>query len=411
MFGAGSPVLSFDGWAAVQATAAADWLSARAIREGNRATWIGLTVAKDGHWTLAPVGLDLYEGLPGIALFLAYAGKILQRDDYTELAHAAVEQVAARIRDTDLAKHSIGAFSGLGGVAYCYQHLGSLWSEESWLRCAEALFDSMTDMVSGDCVLDVFAGSAGAICSASAAWGPQRAGSKSAERLVRTAAERIVALSEEREDGSIAWPSPVATQPLTGLAHGAAGIGLGLWLAYRISGESRFRQAAERSWRYEATVFSSAEENWPDFRKVAQSPFMTAWCHGAVGIGCARLITRRLLKIHTNDAEILSAVSATERAGTVSNQCLCHGDLGNLVFLRDAFTDLQAGSTLGERISAFRLQLDATGGLCGAATTGLTNVAGLMMGVAGIGMGLLNLSRPSMVPNVMLLESPNVRDL
>ena len=43
---------------------------------------------------------------------------------------------------------------------------------------------------------------------------------------------------------------------------------------------------------YENSVFSDIECNWPDFRDLPNSTgpsFMTAWCHGAAGIGLARV--------------------------------------------------------------------------------------------------------------------------
>ena len=45
-----------------------DRLEALALRAGDEATWIGLTPSREGSWSLAPLGLDTYSGLPGVAL-------------------------------------------------------------------------------------------------------------------------------------------------------------------------------------------------------------------------------------------------------------------------------------------------------------------------------------------------------
>ena len=60
------------------------------------------------------------------------------------------------------------------------------------------------------------------------------------------------------------------------------------------TGESRFREAALEGLAYERSLYSPADRNWPDLRESSLdlpgsdpgSPyFMSAWCHGAAGIG------------------------------------------------------------------------------------------------------------------------------
>src|SRR5262249_7696131 len=72
-----SSVPNRGGWLKA-ARAAGDWLESHACRGERDASWIGLTLGQDRRWSLAPAGLDLYDGLPGIALFLAYLGAATQ---------------------------------------------------------------------------------------------------------------------------------------------------------------------------------------------------------------------------------------------------------------------------------------------------------------------------------------------
>ena len=58
-------------------------LEALALRSGEDISWIGLTLTKKENWSLVPLGLDLYNGLPGVALFLAYLGTVSQETRYT----------------------------------------------------------------------------------------------------------------------------------------------------------------------------------------------------------------------------------------------------------------------------------------------------------------------------------------
>ncbi|MDY7013365.1 MAG: type 2 lanthipeptide synthetase LanM family protein, partial [Cyanobacteriota bacterium] len=61
-------------------------LDSLALREQNRASWIGLGLVGEGYWSIKPLAWDLFEGLPGIALFLGYLGTVLQDNRYERLA-------------------------------------------------------------------------------------------------------------------------------------------------------------------------------------------------------------------------------------------------------------------------------------------------------------------------------------
>ncbi len=61
--------------------------------------------------------------------------------------------------------------------------------------------------------------------------------------------------------------------------------------------------------------------------------FMTAWCHGAPGIGLARLDCLPHLGDAATRAEIQTALATTLAEGFGMNHSLCDGDLGNLELL------------------------------------------------------------------------------
>ena len=63
---------------------------------------------------------------------------------------------------------------------------------------------------------------------------------------------------------------------------------------------------------------------------------MTAWCHGAPGIGLARLCSLQHLDDAAIRAEIGTALQTTLAQGFGGNHSLCHGDLGNLELLLQA---------------------------------------------------------------------------
>src|SRR5262249_51341458 len=80
-----------------------DRLEKTAYRGNGDALWLGLTLAPqrrwEENWALAPIGVDLYDGLPGIALFLAHLGRITGERRYTDLARGAIVSARRQIAD------------------------------------------------------------------------------------------------------------------------------------------------------------------------------------------------------------------------------------------------------------------------------------------------------------------------
>jgi lantibiotic modifying enzyme len=114
--------------------------------------WIGLQfdTTKD-KVSLMPLGIDLYDGLPGIALFLAYLGMITQERRYTELGRATLLNMRYQIEQKSFMT-GIGAFDGWGGLVYSLIHLGVLWKEALLIKEPRRLrpeFQILSGQISG----------------------------------------------------------------------------------------------------------------------------------------------------------------------------------------------------------------------------------------------------------------------
>jgi type 2 lantibiotic biosynthesis protein LanM len=394
------------------ACAVGNRLEALALRDGLEVAWLGLkTDLKQRQWSLVPAGLDLYEGLPGITLFLAYLGALSGAGRYTELARVALATLRQQLAKSSSSRTSIGAFSGWGGVLYTYAHLAALWQEHELGAEIEAVVERLPDLIEQDESLDVISGSAGCIGSLL-----QLAPGEPSPRALAVAVQcgdRLLARARTMPRG-LAWSTALAPeQPLTGFSHGTAGMAWALLELAARTGAARFRTAALDAIAYERGLFSPAVGNWPDLRSHvvqannSQPGYATLWCHGAPGIGLARLRTLRYLDDAPTRAEIATALQTTLATGFGYNHSLCHGDLGNLELL------VQAGETLSE--SRWRPTVDRLAALilahvqshnwrCG--TPQQTESPGLMTGLAGIGYGLLRLAAPARVPAVLVLAPP-----
>ena len=387
-------------------------LEALALFNEQNASWIGLHLVDDKYWSLAPLGLDLYEGLPGIILFLAYLGYVTKENRYTNLAKAALNTLQFQIESHKEFVISIGGFEGWGGIIYTLTQLSTIWNDPKLLAQAESLVALIPDLITEDEELDIISGAAGCIGSLVGLY--RCYPSQSTLDVALQCGERLLAQAQQMDSG-IGWSvsSPEA-KPLAGFSHGAAGIAWSLLELANLTGKKRFRRAAIDAITYERSLFCPEVNNWLDLRnfsatvleeKDQQLNCMTAWCHGAPGIGLARLRSLAYLDDEEIRGEIEAALKVTLESGFGSNHSLCHGDLGNLELL------LQASLTLKD--SYWKTQLDyfsaiilesikEHGWLCGVPLG--VETPGLMTGLAGIGYQLLRVAEPEKVPSVLVLE-------
>jgi type 2 lantibiotic biosynthesis protein LanM len=385
-----------------------------ALRGDRDVTWIGLVMVNAQDWALSPAGPDLYDGLPGIALFLAYLGEVLGEDRYTDLAQAALASVRSVRERAPAGATAIGGFGGWGGTIYALTHLSTLWRQPQLVAEAEAVVERLPALIERDRHFDMIGGAAGCISSLLALH--HCAPSDRTLAAAVWCGDHLLAHAQ-RMPGGLGWISEgVAAEPLTGFSHGGAGIAWALLELAAATGDERFRAAGLAAIDYERSLFSAAEGNWPDLRNPeasrlnaggVEASFATAWCHGAPGIGLGRLLCLRHLDDAQVRSEIDAALATTLARGFGYNHCLCHGDLGNIELLLQAGVKLEEPRWRAEaaRVAAIVLEsIDRNGWLCGN-PLGVES-PGLMTGLAGIGYALLRLAEPKRVPSVLALSPP-----
>ena len=393
-----------------------DRLETLALSSQQNTSWIGLNLVDEKHWILAPSDIDLYEGLPGIILFLAYLGQITQEKRYTNLAKAAFKTLQGHIESCQEYLTSIGGFCGWGGIIYTLTQLGTIWNDPQLLSQAETIADFIAPLIEQDEQFDLIGGSAGCIASLISLYRCRP--HQSILDVAIQCGDRLLDTAQSMESG-IGWVlKNGGAQPLAGFSHGAAGIAWALLELAAVTGEKRFYQAAVDAINYERSLFCSTAGNWLDLRKFTQtvvgekethSNCMTAWCHGAPGIGLARLNSLPHLDNPEIRAEINTALKTTLKEGFGHNHSLCHGDLGNLELLLQASLILEdlGWKSQVNRLAAIVLEsIEQHGWLCGVPLA--VETPGLMTGLAGIGYQLLRLAQPENVPAVLTLEPPKL---
>jgi type 2 lantibiotic biosynthesis protein LanM len=390
-----------------------DRLLETAIVEADRIGWLGLSLVADKVWSLRPAGLDLYNGITGIGLFLGYLGRVTGDPRYQQAAERVATMVLRQADGWLTAPElpamagDLGAFGRLGGSVYALSHLAAVLDRADLADAAVPLTDLMAALVADDKALDVIGGSAGGILAVLSlhAVRPEPALLEAAH----TMADHLLATAEDTGSG-LAWCAEMnPAGPLAGFSHGASGIATALARLDRRTGSRTYHGAVRAALQFERTLFDERTNNWRDVRTDASTADnFVAWCHGAGGVGLARADLLDYLDDDAAGQDSRSAVAAiAAAAGGLDNHSLCHGDLGNAEAL------LVTAGRLGDASSARRAELAAAAILaeveggkwrCGVPLG--VETPGLMSGLAGIGYGLLRFADPAAIPSILLLEQP-----
>ncbi len=147
----------------------AEELSRYAIRRGPSAAWIGLDWLGDSEvFQLVCLGPDLYNGVSGIAVFLAAHAAVTGRKSSGELALAGMAHLRKELKSRNAARMArslgIGGATGLGSIVYALTVSSKSLHDENLLADAQVAAQLCTDdLIAADKQLDVMGGSAGAI--------------------------------------------------------------------------------------------------------------------------------------------------------------------------------------------------------------------------------------------------------
>lgn len=325
----------------------ADELAHHAIRRGPGAAWIGFDWLGDADvFQLVCLGPDLYNGVSGIAVFLAAHAAVTGRQSSGELALAGVSYLRKNLKSRNAARTArslgVGGATGLGSVVYALSLMSKYLDDRGLLSDAHAIAKLFTDdLIAADKQLDTIGGSAGAILCLLRLYRD----SQSEDVLARAVkcGEHLIAQSRLGPEGRRSWVGQgMGERALNGMSHGAAGFAYALAALSRVTARGEFAQAAKECIAFEDSSYDAARNNWPDLRGEEPS-WPCQWCHGAPGIGLARVATvkRGGIAAKTLEPDIQRAVDGTTRGWPGNLDTLCCGTLGSIEFFSEA------GVTLG----------------------------------------------------------------
>src|ERR1044071_9630630 len=407
---------------------AADSIAARLCRDavwaGARCNWLGDSMEfVGGQWSVAhrAFGPDLYSGTSGVALFLAEAFKKTGEPLFRETSVGGARQALSRLEELP-AQMRTGFYTGHTGIGDALTRSDELVNEEEFVDRGLQVVEALAEVEPDEHATDVLAGSAGAIPALLHL--QQKYGRGPLLELARRHGEFLIGAARKTQGGwswnTLNIPDEQRKQDLNGFSHGAAGISWALLELWKAMGEGKVRVAVEQGFAYERQWFDPRQENWPDFRGLydawssnpGQPGFMTAWCHGAPGIGLSRVRAYALTndEIYRREAEAaLRCTSRTLAAPTApgqANYSLCHGSAGNselLVYAARVFGD-DSSRLLAEQVGRLGVeQYRKSFGPWPCCVLEGGETPGLLLGLAGIGHFYLRLHDPAGVPSVLII--------
>ena len=390
----------------------ADELSRYAIRRGPGAAWIGLDWLGDAEaFQLACLRHDLYNGVSGIAVFLAAHTATRSNSSSMELALAAMAHLRKNLRSRNAARMArslgVGGALGLGSIVYALCVMSRCMKTSDLLADALRAADLFTDeIIAADTQLDVMGGSAGGILGLLRLYRDTQ--SKDVLARAIKCGEHLMRKPRLGPEGRRSWVGQgFGSQALNGMSHGAAGFAYALASLAAASGREEFGQAAAECVAFEDASYDPERKNWPDLRNPAGPAWSCRWCHGAPGIGLARLATGRSAQMDTKylDTDIDNAVEGAQRCSTAELDTLCCGRLGNIEFFCEAGRSLDRADLreiAAQRLMTVLEEAAMTGDYRWNSGKRQFNI-GLFRGLSGVGYTLLRQIDPSL-PNILIWQ-------
>jgi type 2 lantibiotic biosynthesis protein LanM len=394
----------------------AEDLQKTSILENGSATWITYGLHNQSRaLQFHSMSYSLYDGCCGVALFLSALEKITNSSRFAELRLAALHPLTSQLHSFDgssglLKKIGIGGLVGLGSVVYSLTRISQFTGEAALLldaRCAAELITF--DSIANDNILDVTGGVAGTILGLLALH--EISGEPSLLQKAIACGEHLISKQILDPSGYPIWKT-IGEQPLTGFAHGAAGIFYALLRLHVATNNHFFSSAALEALNFERRAFSDEAGNWPDYRLLnidkKKQCSMNSWCHGATGIGLSRLAALSIMDDSAVRDEIDVALKATSLRSLRGLDAPCCGNSG----IVDLF--LLAGDKLHRPDYYDIAQQLITSTISKAKKTecfqyfpkllGDVYIPGFFQGTAGIGYQILRAAYPDKLPSVLLLE-------
>lgn len=352
---------------------------------------------------------DLFSGMPGEILFMAYYDKLFGSSLANRLTAKAYSFLNETIEHMLESIKVIGLYKGWGSILYLNTSLFRLTGDKQYLLTNQRYFDviDFPQLIEADQSYGVIKGSAGFILSCIDYY--KASNCQKALDAAVMAGDYLLGKSCPEVEVGMGWRIS-SRCPLSGYSHGASGFALAFLRLYEQTKDINYFNAISRIIDYEDSTYDDAHKNWRDLRdhvirEKDESPFLVAWSHGAGGIGLTRL---EMIKSGLFDGDsrinrdLKIALETTLSYGFTSNFSLTVGTFGNIELLHnylEQYDDQDLRIKYNSIINSIsKFYAEDNYHICFPIKS-----LGLMAGVTGIGYESLRLIRPDVVRSVLVL--------
>ena len=394
----------------------ANQITNQAVWDKHRCNWLG---TKDDS-SINSLGPDLYYGTSGVSIFLAKMYKYTNIKKFHTTAIGAISQALSSVHlipEND----RLGLYTGLIGVYFATAYVGKILDDHHLINQASNLvYELLSDEKSTD-IPDIISGKAGAIITLLALVDIIGDNEKKLVKFATKLGDELITTAHRKNGYSWSSPNIKSRYNLTGFSHGCAGIGYALLHLFKETGNNKFKKTAELAFEYEKHYFDSNTDNWLDFRNPLFSDIhfnhTATWCHGAPGISISRILAYKITGESRYKKEAIAALKSTIRQVKKTiisgneNYSLCHGLGGNCDILLHGKESL--GKEFDTNIDDHDLvyQIGNAGiekynkrGLSWPCGIPNGETPSLMIGLAGIGYFYLRLSQQKKNPSLLVIK-------
>jgi type 2 lantibiotic biosynthesis protein LanM len=350
------------------------------VGNARHVAWLAATPVGDrGRTSFEVCNIDLYSGLSGIALFLGELYVATGESSFRLGATQCIETTRRRL-GVERSYLGIGGGTGLGGVLYALSCLGLKLPDSSAADTASLICKMIsTDEIALDQRFDIMDGAAGLLLGLISHRELDRQ-----EDLEKACEDVILSgLLTSQRQGLRSWQTFEPGVCYSGMAHGSSGIAMALARRYALSPSPSTLEAIE----------SALSFDFDNATGLDRGPFQ--WCHGAPGIALAHWSTAQSIPTQSKplQSSIDEARSRTKVGLDNSTDGICCGSMGRVAALfhtaQTGDPDDQPWLSLVGAVSHGRQQRATFRWSAGVDALN----PGLFVGVAGIGLELLRMSR------------------
>lgn len=387
---------------AAQGTAIVEALVTAADERNGVPEWVFASFVPGLGMTTAHIDREsLYDGSAGTAVLIAEAGRVMGRNDWSELAVRAFAHVSAEVTPM-AARRGPGMARGLGGLVFAMTRVGRAAGDSRLLDVAAELVIQHGEALGASADRDeVLFGRSGLLLATIALHRD-----RPRPELVRVAdalAHQIIANAHQGERG-LSWTDPDGVS-IPHVSHGTSGVALALARWAQLKEDHTTVGLLTQALEFDDSFFDAERCGWVDGRAPGgpdTAPVTWSWCNGRSGGLLARSLIESAVGSSGSSSVFASAVHAPR--GDIlldTSPGLCCGTAGAIdSLLSVADTTGTRDGPLAARIGDAVHQLS----LKSPSTQVSTLTGSLFTGTAGLAYGLFRAASPNQVPGLLSFD-------